>query len=172
MKRILAVLLAALLLIAVVPATSLAEGIVSNGDTKVYHAQTNGSNLMLRREPGTSSSVVSGLPNGTALARISSKTVKKNGFTWINVRTMSGLKGWVANSYVRENARADVNTQKDGLNVRSSRDASGTSNILYSIPHGTRGVLVYKVNGNWAYVSWNGRKKGWSFLSYLRWARW
>ena len=172
MKRILAVLLAALLLIAAVPATSLAEGIVSNGDTKVYHAQTNGSNLMLRREPGTTTSVISSLPNGTALAKISSKTVKKNGFTWINVKTMNGIKGWVADKYVRENARADINTQKDGLRVRSSRNASSTTNILYSIPHGTKGVLVYKTNGNWAYVSWNGKPKGWAFLSYLKWARW
>ena len=84
--------------------------------------------------------------------------------------TMGGLKGWVAETFVKSNARADVVTQSSGLNVRSGR---GTNyRIYYSIPHGTHGITVYKINGNWAYVSWNGRQKGWASLSYLRWARW
>ena len=170
MKRILAVLLAVMLLIAVVPATSLAEGTVSNGDTSLYHVQTKGSTLYLRRAAGTSSAIISSLSNGTALTKISSKTVKKNGYTWINVKTMNGLKGWVADSFVKANARVDIATQQDGLRVRAGR---GTNyKIYYSIPHGTRGVTAYKINGNWAYVSWNGRQKGWASLSYLRWARW
>ena len=170
MKRILAVLLAVMLLIAVVPATSLAEATVSNGDTYVYHVQTRGSILHLRRSAGTGAAIISSLSNGTALVKISSKTVRKDGYKWINVKTMSGLRGWVADTYVKSNARADVNTQKDGLNVRSGR---GTKyRIYYSIPHGTHGVTVYKTNGNWAYVSWNGRQKGWASLGYLRWARW
>lgn len=170
MKRILAVLLAVMLLIAVVPATSLAEGAVSNGDTSVYHVQTRGNTLHLRRAAGMSSAVISSLSNGTALVKISSKTVKKDGYKWINVKTMSGLRGWVADTFVKSNARADVATQTSGLNVRSGR---GTGyRIYYSIPHGTCGVTVYKTNGNWAYVSWNGRRKGWASLSYLRWARW
>lgn len=170
MKRILAVLLAVMLLIAVVPATSLAEGTVSNGDTKVYHVQTRGSTLYLRRDAGTRAAIISSLSNGTALVKVSSKTIKKDGYTWINVKTMNGLRGWVAKSYVKDNARADVVTRESGLNVRTGR---GTSyRWLYSIPHGTRGVTVYKTNGNWAYVSWKGRQKGWASLSYLRWARW
>ena len=170
MKRILAVLLAVMLLIAVVPATSLAEGAVSNGDTYVYHVQTRGSTLYLRRAAGTGSAIISSLSNGTALVKASSKTVRKNGYKWINVKTMGGLKGWVAETYVKSNARADVVTQSSGLNVRSGR---GTNyRIYYSIPHGTHGITVYKINGNWAYVSWNGRQKGWASRSYLRWARW
>jgi len=148
MKRILAVLLAVMLLIAVVPATSLAEGAVSNGDTSVYHVQTRGGTLYLRREAGTGSAIISSLSNGTALVKVSSKTVRKNGYKWVNVKTMSGLKGWVAESYVKSNARADVATQTSGLNVRSGR---GTGyRIYYSIPHGTRGVTVYKTHRNWA----------------------
>ena len=155
MKRILAVLLAVMLLIAVVPATSLAEGAVSNGNTSVYHVQTRGSTLYLRRAAGTGSAIISSLSNGTALVKASSKTVRKNGYKWINVKTMGGLKGWVAETFVKSNARADVVTQSSGLNVRSAH-----------------GITVYKINGNWAYVSWNGRQKGWASLSYLRWARW
>ncbi len=170
MKRILAVLLAVMLLIAVVPATSLAEGAVSNGDTYVYHVQTRGSTLHLRREAGTRAAIISSLSNGTALVKVSSKTIRKDGYKWINVKTMNGMKGWVADSYVKSNARVDIATKKDGLRVRSGR---GTNyRIYYTIPHGTRGVTAYKINGNWAYVSWKGRQKGWASLGYLKWARW
>ena len=100
----------------------------------------------------------------------SSRTVRKNGYTWINVRTMGGVKGWVASAFVKENARADVATARNGLNVRSGRGTGYT--IYYSIPHGATCVTVYKINGNWAYVSWNGRRKGWASRSYLRWSRW
>jgi len=170
MKRILAVLLAVLLLIAVVPATSLAEGASSNGDTSVYHVQTRGNVLHLRSAAGMNSPIISSLTNGTALVKISSKRISKDGYKWINVKTMSGLRGWVADAYVKSNARADVATQTSGLNVRSGRGMN--YRIYYSIPHGTRGVTVYKINGNWAYVSWRGRQKGWASLGYLRWARW
>ena len=47
-----------------------------------------------------------------------------------------------------------------------------SSGILYSIPHGTKNVTVYKKSGNWAYVKWGGHKKGWASLSYLKWTRW
>ena len=173
MKRILAVLLAVMLFVAVIPATSLAEGVVSNGDTPVYHVQTKGSILHLRVSPGTSSGVRADLPNGTALKKISSKKVKKDGYTWINVKTMTGLEGWVASSLVKEKAKVNVNTKKDPLRVRSSRNASSDKNIIYRLPHGTKGVIVYKVNGNWAYVNYSGNsRKGWASLSYLVWTRW
>jgi len=172
MKRMIAVLLAVMLLVAAVPAVSMAENIVSNGDTRVYHVQTNGGTLYLRYKAGLNADIVDSLANGTALKKVSSKTVRKNGYKWINVKTMHNTKGWVASKYVRDYARADVVTSKSGLNVRSSRSARSDKNILYSIPHGTRGITVYKVNGNWAQVSWRGRKKGWASLNYLRWARW
>lgn len=173
MKRILAVLLAVMLLVAVMPATSLAAGIASNGDSQVYHAATNGGTLHLRAEASTSSGIVSSLPNGTALIKVSSKTVRRDGYVWMQVRTTNGMKGWVAKKWIKENAHADVNTQRDGLNVRTKRSSSSKKTIIYSIPHGTRGINIYKVNGNWAYVNYKGdSRKGWASLGYLRWTRW
>ena len=169
MKKLLAVLLAVMLLIAAVPATSLAA---SSGDKQVYHVSTKGGTLYMRRDAGTSAAVVTSLPNGTALVKLSSKTVKNNGVKWINVRALTGGSGWVASSYVKSNAHADINTKTSGLNVRSSRSAKNTKNILYSIPHDTKKVTVYKINGNWAYVNWNGLKKGWASINYLKWTRW
>ena len=48
MKRIISVDLVLMLLMAVVPATSLAAGAVSNGEKKVYHVHTCGGSLHLR----------------------------------------------------------------------------------------------------------------------------
>jgi SH3-like domain-containing protein len=171
MKRILAVLIAVMLLVAAIPATSMAE-IVSNGDNKVYHASTNGGTLRVHREASLNAAIVTSVPNGTALQQTSSKTVKKDGHVWMKIKTSNGTSGWVSKKWVKENAHADVNTQKDGLNVRTKRSSSSKKTIIYSIPHGTKGVTVYKVNGNWAYVSYRGMQKGWASLGYLRWARW
>ena len=169
MKRILAVLIAVMLLVAAIPATSMAE-IVSNGDDKVYHASTNGGTLHVRREASLNAAIVSSVPNGTALIQTSSSTKRKDGHVWMKVKTTNGVNGWVSKKWVKGNAHADVNTQKDGLNVRAGR---GTKyKIYYSIPHGAKGVIVYKVNGSWAWVSWNGKKQGWASLGYLKWTRW
>ena len=85
MKRILAVLIAVMLLVAAIPATSMAE-IVSNGDNKVYHASTNGSTLRVHREASLNAAIVTSVPNGTALQQTSSKTVKKDGHVWMRSR--------------------------------------------------------------------------------------
>ena len=172
MKRILAVLIAVMLLVAAIPATSMAE-IVSNGDKKVYHASTNGGTLHVRREASLNAAIVSSVPNGTALLQTSSSTKRKDGHVWMKVKTTNGVNGWVSKKWVKENAHADVNTQKDGLNVRTKRSASSPKTIIYSIPHGTKGVNIYKVNGNWAYVNYKGNsRKGWASLGYLRWTLW
>lgn len=170
MKRILAVLIAVMLLVAVMPATSLAAGIVSNGDSKVFHAATNGGTLHLRAEASTKAGIVSSLPNGTALVRVSSKTVRKDGYVWMQVRTTNGMKGWVAKKWIKDYAHADVNTQKDGLNVRPKPNTK--KKAMYSIPHGTKDVVIQAVNGNWAKVNWNKKGTGYASLSYLRWVLW
>ena len=165
MKRILAVLLAVMLLVAVMPATSLAEGAVSNGDTTMYHVATQRDDLMLRSGPGTNYGVVARMPKNSALIKLSSGS---NG--WWKVKSMNGMVGYAHSSYIKKDAYADVTTQRDGLNVRSSRNAKSTKNIKGSIPHGTNHVTVTKTNGNWAYVKW-GKLQGWSSLGYLRWSR-
>ena len=166
MKRIVSVALVLLLLAAIVPVSSMAAGAVSNGTRKVYHVHTYGGTLNLRRGPGMSYSVIGSLCNGTALVK------KDCSGSWWKVRTMNGREGWVSSKYVREHARANVCTRESGLNVRSSRCTSSSSNILYSIPHGTKGITVYKVNCDWAYVKWGCHQKGWASLRYLKWTRW
>lgn len=166
MKKLISVVLLLMLLTAVASAASLAEGVVSNGETKVYHVHTYGSSLNLRRGPGKSYSIITSLCNGTALVR------KCKSGNWWKVKTMNGREGWVCADYVREHARVNVNTRESGLNVRSSRSTCSDSNILYSIPHGTRGVTVYKTNCGWAYVKWGCHRAGWASLRYLKWTLW
>ena len=93
MKRIVSVVLVLLLLAAIVPATSMAAGVVSNGEKKVYHVHTYGGTLNLRRGPGMSYSVIGSLCNGTALVK------KDCSGSWWKVRTMNGREGWVSSKY-------------------------------------------------------------------------
>lgn len=164
MKRILAVLLAVMLFVAVMPAASFAEGAVSNSsDKKVYHVATKKDDLRLRAEPNDSSRIKARLPKGTAVIYLSKANSK-----WYKVRTTNGLEGYVFKSYLGDYGRADVTTRKDPLLVRKK---PGNGKVLTKIPHGTKGVKIYAVNGNWAKVKWNGYT-GYSSLSYLRWTRW
>ena len=162
MKRILAVLLAVMMLVAIVPATSLAES-VSNGTNSVYHVATQSDPLRLRSGPGTSYRIIARLARGQAVIKIGSSG------NWYKVKTPSGLTGYASKNYLKPHAHAAVETRESGLRVRNKPNGS---KVYYSIPHGARGVTVYRVNGNWAEVTYNGQRKGWASLSYLRYTPW
>ena len=160
MKRVLAVLLAVMLLMAVIPATSMAET-ASNGCStyKVYRVSTNGGHLMLRSGPGTSYRVLASLCNGRPL-----KYLYSDG-NWYKVRTFNGMTGWVSRHYVRCGAYANVNTRTSGLNYRTG---PGTGyGIKGSFAKGTRNLYVTKVSGNWAYVTAN-KVTGYVSMTYLK----
>ena len=160
MKRILAVLLAAMLLMAVIPATSLAANEANSSTYKVYRVHTNGGNLMLRSGPGTGYRVITSLCYGRPLKYISCSG------SWYKVRTFNGHCGWVYKRYVKRGAYADVVTRTSGLNYRTG---PGTGYAIKgSFAKGTRNLLVTKVHGNWAYVEKCG-KRGWSSMTYLDW---
>ena len=161
MKRILAVLLMVMLFVAVMPATSLAA---SKGDTTMYHVATQRDELMLRAGPGTSYTVLAKLGKNMALTKLSGD---EDG--WCRVRTMNGMSGYAYSSYVKRDAYADVDTKRDGLNVRPKPNTKKKE--MYSIPHGTKDVVIQAVNGNWAKVNWNKKGTGYASLSYLKWSR-
>ena len=163
MKRILAVLLAVMLLAAVIPTMSLAEeGNVSNYDYyKVYRVHTNGGHLMLRSGPGTNYRVIDSLRYGKPLKYLSCSG------GWYKVRTFHGTTGWVSSRYVKRGAYCDVCTRTSGLNYRTG---PGTGyGIKGSWARGTRDLLATRVSGNWAYVEKHGRC-GWSSMTYLEWS--
>lgn len=160
MKRIIAILLLVMLLAVAVPATSLAAGAVSNGDTKVYHVTA--SALHLRAKPNDRSAIYATLPYGTALL------YKGRSGSWYKVRTTNGLTGYVFRKYTGNYGKANVNTRQSGLNVRKTPNGR----VMYSIPHGTKGVIVYALNGNWGKVNYRGKGYGYASLAYLKWTRW
>ena len=164
MKRILAVLLAVMLLVAAIPAVSMAEEATANSCdcdyAKVYRVHTNGGRLYLRTGPGTDYRIITSLSYGKPL-----KLIRKSG-NWYKVKTLGGTTGWVAKKYVKSGAYANVDTVSSGLNYRTG---PGTCYAVKgSFPHGTRHLLATKISGNWAYVSKNG-KCGWSSMNYLDW---
>ena len=163
MKRILAVLLAMMLLVAAIPAISVAEEAANScdyGSYKVYRVHTYGSNLNLRTGPGTGYGIITSLRNGRPV-----KLIKKSG-NWYKVKTMGGTTGWVSKKYLKAGAYANVDTCCTGLNVRKG---PGTGyGIKGSFAHGTRHLLATKVSGNWAYVSKNCLS-GWCSMNYLDW---
>jgi uncharacterized protein YgiM (DUF1202 family) len=164
MKRVLAVLLAVMLLVAAIPAVSVAEEVTSNycdcDYTRVYRVHTNGGRLYMRTGPGTDYRIITSLSNGKPL-----KLIRKSG-SWYKVKTFGGTTGWVSRKYVREGAYANVCTESSGLNYRKG---PGTCYAIKgSFPHGTRHLLATKVSGNWAYVTKNC-KSGWCSMTYLDW---
>lgn len=161
MKRILAVLLAVMLLMAVIPATSLAAEEANSCTTyKVYRVHTSGSHLMLRSGPGTNYKIITRLCYGRPL-----KYIRCSG-GWYKVKTFNGYTGWVSKRYVKCGAYADVATCCSGLNYRTG---PGTGYAIKgSWAKGTCRLLATKVHGNWAYVSKHG-KHGWSCMDYLDW---
>jgi uncharacterized protein YgiM (DUF1202 family) len=132
MKRILAVLLAVMLLIAVIPATSLAEGaaINSKGDVTMYHVGTQRDNLRIHSGPGTSYKMVASIPSGTTI------TVDKVTDSWGRT-TYNGKTGWVAlwycdpvttsTSIFRHRSAAAQASAKESASLVSIQSDEGTS---------------------------------------------
>ena len=88
MKRVLAVLLAVMLLVAAIPAVSVAEEVTSNycdcDYTRVYRVHTNSGRLYMRTGPGTDYRIITSLSNGKPL-----KLIRKSG-RWYKVKTFGG----------------------------------------------------------------------------------
>lgn len=96
----------------------------------------------LRSSAGTGGSVVTQLPQGTALT-VMSGPIAASGFDWYQVRSASGQSGWVADNYLELTAGPDASFATgdqvvvfDGpINLRS---APGTSaSIVQSLPQDT-----------------------------------
>jgi len=174
MKRILAVLLAVMLLVAVVPATSLAEVKANDSFDNVYHVTTKKDPLLLRSDHSKDAHILARLPKGSAVILLSQKKVKEDKIEWVKVRSIYGLTGWVATAdkgrkLIDKKAHAEVVTKNDPLNVRPSPNTKKPA--ITKIPRGTKRVPVLRVDGNWAKVTWN-KKTGWASLTYLRWMTW
>jgi len=160
MKRIVAILLAVMLLVAVMPAASFAETASNSSKTTVY--RTTASSLRLRAGAGTNYKKLASLPRGTAF------TVSKSSGNWYRIKVLkTGKVGWVSKSYTTRSAYARVTTKNDPLVIRKG-PGTGYGKAGQNIPKGTKNVLVMAISGNWANVKYNGTT-GWSSRTYLAW---
>ena len=98
MKRVLAVLLAVMLLVAAIPAVSVAEEVTSNycdcDYTRVYRVHTNGGRLYMRTGPGTCYAIKGSFPHGTR--HLLATKVSGN---WAYV-TKNCKSGWCSMTYL------------------------------------------------------------------------
>jgi uncharacterized protein YgiM (DUF1202 family) len=128
----------------------------------VYRVKTKGSNLNVRTGPGTSFTAINSLANGTGV------TILEKSGNWRRVKANNGVTGWVSANYLVKSASAvvtaTVNTNTRGLNLRTR--ASLSAPVITSVKKGTK-VTVNSVNGDWAYVTVNG-KTGYMWRSWLK----
>jgi hypothetical protein len=59
---------------------------------------TGGANLRIRATPGGKE--IAAVPEGTKLIALGSAPQKQGNYTWIHIRTLTGITGWVAATYV------------------------------------------------------------------------
>lgn len=157
MKRFLAILLTVMLLAAIVPATSLAAT-VKNSSSTIHQLKSRYTSLNLRTGPGKSYKSIGYVYRDTPFV-----VLQKKSSGWYKIRTIRNRVGYIYyKGYCQSGANAKVNTRETGLNVRKT--PNGT--ILGSAPKGAK-LKVSKVDGNWAYVTYN-KLKGWSYWSYLK----
>lgn len=161
MKRIIAVVLVAMLLASVMSASALAS--------TYYTYHTTGKRLNVRYGPGTKYGVKDQLyDKGVAVCGLSSSG------NWRKVRIYDedddewGITGWISKTYLSSKIRGRVATSYDPLVVRSGPGKGYKKRG--TLPRYTR-VTISKINGNWAYLTARGLT-GWCSLTYLRILNW
>jgi len=162
MKRIVAILLAVMLLAALIPAASFAETVSNSSKTAVYH--TTASSLNVRAGAGTKYKRIGSLEYGSAF------TVTGSSGNWYKIKALrTGKVGWISKSYTSRYAYARVTTKNDPLVIRKG-PGTGYAKTGRTIPKGKKNVLVMAISGNWANVKYDGTT-GWSSRTYLAWMK-
>lgn len=144
----------------------ITEGTDSDSETVTKQGETT-SNLNVRSNNSTSSSVLTILPKGTSL------TIMEEKEGWYRI-TAGNVKGWVSATYVQlitnEDADSDLGTiiKRGGitanLNVRSSNSTS--SSILTVLPIGTSITIMEEKDG-WYRIAL-GDINGWVSANFVK----
>ena len=152
MKRFLAVLLMAMLLTTMLPATSFA----ASQKTAVYSVKAPHGLWLHSKANDKKSTRIRALSNGTAFV------VTKTSGKWYRIKTLKrGYVGWVFKTHTARGAAARVTTQKSGLNIR--KGAGEKYGLLGSAPRNAK-VTVSYIQGNWYNVTYR-KLTGWSLYS-------
>ena len=163
MKRILSVLLAMLLIVAMLSGAALAD------TTKtVYISSTGKGSLNLRSGPGTSYASKGTLKNGTAVKVVETE----DNWAKITVKS-SGKTGWVMLKYISDDAPVSPTPTEykvrsvtaDSLNIRKG---AGTEYGKVGILHKGDAIKVLGSSGNWYHIQTVKGLKGWVSKTYTK----
>ncbi|WP_435298350.1 SpoIID/LytB domain-containing protein [Timonella sp. A28] len=151
----------------------------STSKSKTYYV-TWKNGLNFRKGPGTHyARTGSRLKLNTKLVTISSKTKRANGYTWINVKTTDGRKGWVVTKYVTTKKPTTSTSKpktyyvrwKNGLNFRKGPGTSyGTTGprLKLNTKVVTISNTIKRANGyKWLNVKTSDGRKGWVATKYI-----
>lgn len=157
MKRILSLMLAAVLILGVLIVPTQVRAAAANSQAGVIKAV---GGLNVRSDASTNSRVLTTLGNGTYITLLS-----KSG-AWWRVEYGDGRYGYCHGDYITgvASTTAVVNTNAEGLNVRIG---PGTSySRIGGLSRGYR-VVVLSTSGGWSRILYSGNKTGYVSAQYL-----
>lgn len=146
MKRFLAVLLIALMLLSVIPATTMAAS---------KYATVVGGWLRLRERPTTNSTTITSYYTGTQVEILGATG------NWYHVRTPDGRTGYMSASYLNLGGGSSSGTGNatvisyNGYGVRLRTGPSTGYRVIRTYPVGTAATVLQR-GSNWSRISING----------------
>jgi len=160
MKRVISLLMAALLILCALPVSAMAETWKT-----VYISSTGSGTLNLRSGPGKDYDVVGYVNHGDEV-----QVLKKSG-EWSRVKTEDGDKGWIKTKYIDGTTKSlgsgtkTVKTSGGSLNLRSG---PGTSyGVKGQVANGAK-VKVLNTEGSWVKITvQSSGKTGWIQEKYI-----
>ena len=160
MKKAIAILLTALMLVSILPAGALAASTKT-----VYISSTGSGSMNLRAGPGTDYSVKGFVYHGDKV------TVLDTSGIWSRVKTNSGKTGWIKTKYIDGTTKAlgtgykYISTSGGALNLRSG---AGTGYSIRGKVYDGAKVKVLNTEGSWARISvQSSGATGWILTKYL-----
>jgi len=116
----------------------------------IEKVRVNASNVRVRKEATTSSTILATLAKNTVVTRLEKKVAYKNGYYWDKIQLANGSIGYIATNYLSSTTTsgtsttttqtAKVNVSK--VNVRKS--ASTTSKKIATLKKGTKVTILQK----------------------------
>ena len=146
---------------------------------KEEKVRINASNVRVRSNSSTSSSIVKTLSKGTVVTRLQKKVAYKNGYYWDKIKLSNGEVGYVATNYlsnITSNSSGGTSTtitakvNVSSVNVRKSASTSSTK--IAKLSRGAKVTILqrkasYKNGYYWDKVKLSNGKIGYIASKYL-----
>lgn len=146
----------------------------------------NATNVIVRKNPGTTSARITTLAKNTELTRIQRNVQKVNGYDWDKVRLTNGTVGYIASQYLSEkpveiiqeaakntNSNQTTKTAKTTKKVNVRNKPGTSSKKITTVKKGTKVTILqkkvaYKNKYYWDKVKLPNGKVGYMASKYLK----